>query len=84
MGLGSRIRKKPIPDPGSGSRGQKGTGSWIRIRNTDTDIVLKVKTYCFANSVTFILCLNPNEIKKYKIKALYCPVLFYLPIVFAL
>ncbi len=46
MGLGSGIRdpglgirKKPIPDPGS--RGQKGTGSWIpdprsriRVRNT--------------------------------------------------
>ncbi len=29
----SEIRKKPIPDPGS--RGQKGTGSRIRIRNTD-------------------------------------------------
>jgi hypothetical protein len=28
----SRIRKNPIPDPGS--RGQKGTGSRIRIRNT--------------------------------------------------
>jgi hypothetical protein len=27
MGLGSGIRKKPIPDSGSGSRGQKGTGS---------------------------------------------------------
>ncbi len=24
-----------IPDPYPGSRGQKGTGSWIRIRNTD-------------------------------------------------
>jgi hypothetical protein len=33
MGLGSGIRKKPIPYPGS--RGQKGTGSRIRIRNTD-------------------------------------------------
>ncbi len=32
MGLGSGIRKKPIPDPGSRSKGQKGTGS--RIRNT--------------------------------------------------
>ncbi len=31
---GSGIRKKPIPDPGS--RGQKGTGSRIRIRNTGT------------------------------------------------
>jgi hypothetical protein len=30
-----RGRKKPIPDPGS--RGQKGTGSRIRIRNTDLD-----------------------------------------------
>ncbi len=30
---GSRIRKKPIPDPGS--RGQKGTGSRIRISNTE-------------------------------------------------
>jgi hypothetical protein len=29
---GPEIRKKPIPDPGS--RGQKGTGSRIRIRNT--------------------------------------------------
>jgi hypothetical protein len=29
----SRIRKNPIPDPGS--RSQKGTGSWIRIRNTE-------------------------------------------------
>jgi hypothetical protein len=28
----SGIRKKPIPDPGS--RGQKGTGSRIQIRNT--------------------------------------------------
>jgi hypothetical protein len=32
----SGIRKKSIPDPGS--RGQKGTGSRIRIRNTDFDI----------------------------------------------
>jgi hypothetical protein len=30
---GSEIRKKPISDPGS--RGQKGTGSRIRIRNTE-------------------------------------------------
>ncbi len=33
--LGSWIRKKPIEDPGS--RGQKGTGSRIRIRNTAYD-----------------------------------------------
>ena len=37
LGLGTGIRKKPIPDPGS--RGQKGTGSGsatlvFRIRNT--------------------------------------------------
>jgi hypothetical protein len=30
----SGIRKKPIPDPGSGSRGQKCTGSRILFRNT--------------------------------------------------
>jgi hypothetical protein len=29
MGLGAEIRKKPIPDLGSGARGQKGTGSRI-------------------------------------------------------
>jgi hypothetical protein len=41
MSLGSEIRdpeKKPIPDPGS--RGKKGTGSRIRIRNT---VYIKVK-----------------------------------------
>jgi hypothetical protein len=35
MDLGSEIRKKPFPDPGP--RGQKGTGSRIRIRNTGHD-----------------------------------------------
>ncbi len=35
MGLGSGTRKKPIPDHGYGSRGHKGTGSRIRIRNTE-------------------------------------------------
>ncbi len=40
MGLGSGIRKKPIPDPGSGPRGQKGTGYRIRIRNTGKNIKL--------------------------------------------
>ena len=33
----SGIRKKPIPDPGS--RGQKGTGSRIRIRNTTANTI---------------------------------------------
>jgi hypothetical protein len=36
MDLGSGIRKKPIPDPES--RGQKGTGSRNRIRNTALNI----------------------------------------------
>jgi hypothetical protein len=43
MGLGSGIRNKPIPDPGSGSRDQKGTGSLIRIRNTEKYILKKLK-----------------------------------------
>jgi hypothetical protein len=37
MGLGSGIRQKPIPDPGS--RGQKGTGPRIRIRNTSVKTI---------------------------------------------
>ena len=44
MGLGSGIRKKPNPDPGS--RGQKGAGSRIRIRNTEfriTDPVIRIR-----------------------------------------
>jgi hypothetical protein len=50
MGLGSRIqdqrsgiRKKPIPDPGSGFRGQKGTRSRIRIRNTDQNVLIALR-----------------------------------------
>jgi hypothetical protein len=46
MGLGSGIRKKPIPDPGS--RGQKGTGSRIRIRNTDDGRHLGHKIRAYA------------------------------------
>ncbi len=46
----SGIRKKPIPDPGS--RGQKGTGSWIRIRNTATygiqDKFFRIQTFKFS------------------------------------
>jgi hypothetical protein len=44
MGLGSGIRKKPIPDPGS--RGQKGTGSRIRIRNT-AEVLASSLAYLF-------------------------------------
>ncbi len=36
MGLGSGTWKKPIPD--TGSMGQKGNGSRIRIRNTGSNI----------------------------------------------
>jgi hypothetical protein len=43
--VGSGIRKKPIPDPGSG--GQKGTGSRIRIRNTEY-----MYTYVRSRAVT--------------------------------
>jgi hypothetical protein len=37
---GSEIRKKPILDPGS--RGRKGTGSRIRIRNTENGYFIKI------------------------------------------
>jgi hypothetical protein len=36
-------QKNPIPDPGS--RGKKGTGSRIRIRNTDTVVVREMDGY---------------------------------------
>ncbi len=58
MGLGSGIRdpgsgiwKKPIPDPGS--RGQKGTGSRIRIRNTvdSAKIIILVETHSADRNV---------------------------------
>ncbi len=35
MGLGSGIRKKPIPDPGSGVKKAPDPGARILIRNTD-------------------------------------------------
>jgi len=52
MGLdpGSGIWKKPIPDPG-GSRGQKGSGSRIRIRNTvlqHAQYVCPISTYTLS------------------------------------
>ncbi len=40
---GSGIRKKPIPDPKS--RGQKGTGSLIRIRNTAFNSIYVIYFY---------------------------------------
>ncbi len=41
------VRKKSIPDPGSGSRGQKANGSRIRIRNTENyNAAVCVCTFC--------------------------------------
>jgi hypothetical protein len=56
MSLGSgihlfRIRDPPIPDPGS--RGQKGTGSRIRIRNTGSNSVS-----CFPFSPKIFSCYD--------------------------
>ncbi len=65
--VGSGIRKKPIPDPGSG--GQKGTGSRIRIRNRNTafksiygtsqDIVAAVQSAVMDAESQVSRCLNP-------------------------
>ncbi len=41
--VGFGIQKKPIPDPGSG--GQKGTGSRIRIRNTEFNMAKPSGTF---------------------------------------
>jgi hypothetical protein len=49
MGLGSEIRKKPIPDPGS--RGQKGTGSWPGIRNTGYKCQKRTDKYSTARNI---------------------------------
>ncbi len=46
----TEIREKPIPDPGS--RGQKGTGSRIRIRNTGSIIIV------FCASLTYGLLIE--------------------------
>jgi 2-iminoacetate synthase ThiH len=53
MGLGSGIREKPITVPGS--RGQKVTGSWIRIHNTANRLTLP------SLAVLMLLCW-PNKI----------------------
>ncbi len=66
MVLGSGIRENPIPDPGS--RGQKGTGSRIRIRNTVCDnlsshVSLEVISLCRENNIEYV-CLLPNSTDK--------------------
>jgi hypothetical protein len=48
MILGSGIRKKPIPN--RGSRGQKGTGSRIRIRNTAFRASFRLPSRCHVTS----------------------------------
>jgi hypothetical protein len=48
---GSGFRNKPIPD--TGSRGQKGTGSRIRIRNTDKILKFKQPYLWLINQVSF-------------------------------
>ncbi len=48
--LGSGIRKKPVPDPGS--RGQKGTGSRIRIRITGNGATtVPIPTFMFLCAI---------------------------------
>jgi hypothetical protein len=47
MGLGSGIRKKPIPDPGS--KGLKGTGSRIWIRNTALSLFNYLESCMFTS-----------------------------------
>jgi hypothetical protein len=63
----SGIRKKPIPDPGS--RGQKGTGSRIRIRNTgksdqywSLNILLKLFDFGFEFAETAVLGTNGSTL----------------------
>jgi hypothetical protein len=53
MDLGSGIRNKPIPDTGSRSRGQKGTGS--RIPDPDPQ-------HCLALLCTKEVCPNTSTV----------------------
>jgi hypothetical protein len=51
----------PIPDPGSS--GQKGTGSWIRIRSTDPNPNKKVPIRILNTPVSiFCTFLSPNSV----------------------
>ncbi len=84
--LGSEIRKKPISDPGSGSRGQKGTGSRIRIGNTGFvfDLLIsvlniwkdfKVLSRFIQKWIQHPACLDPGL---YRILSSYWLAHFYL------
>jgi hypothetical protein len=52
MGLGSGIWKKPFPDPGS--RGKKGTGSRMRIRNNAFLFFFLLNFYAFLSNFFFV------------------------------
>jgi hypothetical protein len=69
----SGIRKKPIPDPGS--RGQKGTGSRIRIRNTG--FLNKIPNFLIKNQDpdSTKAWINPNSINTFESESLL-PILF--------
>jgi hypothetical protein len=49
--------KKPIPDPGSGSTGQKGSGSRIRIRNTVSEAPSPTMTP-YSPPYTLYICIQ--------------------------
>jgi hypothetical protein len=73
MVLGSGIRdpgsgKNPFRIPDPRSRGQKGAGSWIRIRNTVCDnlsshVSLESISLCRENNIEYV-CLPPNSTDK--------------------
>ncbi len=77
MDLGSGIRKKPIPDPGS--RGQKGTGS--RIRNTGQPryvpyTVIKLKwAHRYRDLYTLYLLIRSDSAKVKKFDGIFSPAL---------
>jgi hypothetical protein len=71
MGLGSGIRKKPIPDPGS--RGQKGTGSRIRIRNTGQSDTLNGITDAEGKKAVRLVPVDDWRVEKNKMRALHLP-----------
>jgi hypothetical protein len=81
MDLGSGIRKKPIPDPGS--RVQKGTGSRIRIRNTaipDPQHCLTMKYNFHTKILLFVTARSDHDPSTHGSVLVWLPVSGTVPV----
>jgi hypothetical protein len=80
MDLGSGIRKKPIPDPGS--RGQKGTGSRIPVPDPQhcLDLVLPTPVFYYSVLLNVFNCMFESFLLELNgeggLGPFYCLILF--------